>query len=107
MKPLLLNTLGAALYRAGRFEQAIRRLEEGIQKKNGVSEPQDWAFLALAHHRLVHREQALRWLEKLRSYHSGQAPGQFWPELEIRLFRDEAEAVILYDPNFPSDPFAR
>ena len=27
-------------------------------------------------------------------------------ELEIRLLRSEAEAVNLYDPLFPADPFA-
>ncbi len=32
---------------------------------------------------------------------------RFWDELEIRLLRAEAEAVILYDPTFPDDPFAR
>jgi pentatricopeptide repeat protein len=30
---MYLNTLVAALYRAGQFEQAIRRLEEGIRKQ--------------------------------------------------------------------------
>jgi len=28
-------------------------------------------------------------------------------ELELRLLRSEAEALILYDPVFPADPFAR
>ncbi len=32
-KHLALNTLGAALYRCGRFEDAIRRLEEGIKAR--------------------------------------------------------------------------
>ena len=27
-------------------------------------------------------------------------------ELDIRLLRSEAEALILYDPVFPTDPFA-
>jgi hypothetical protein len=34
-------------------------------------------------------------------------PAQFWAELGIRLLRAEAEAVVLYDPAFPDDPFAR
>ena len=33
-------------------------------------------------------------------------PAQFWNELELRLSRSEAEAVVLYDPAFPEDPFA-
>jgi WD40 repeat protein/tetratricopeptide (TPR) repeat protein/tRNA A-37 threonylcarbamoyl transferase component Bud32 len=107
MKPLILNTLGAALYRAGRFDEAIRRLEEGIRRRGGASEPQDWAFLALAHHRLGRREQALPWLERLRNFRPVQSPNQFWSALEIRLFKDEAEAVIVYDSTFPTEPFAR
>ena len=31
---------------------------------------------------------------------------RFWDEMEIRLLRNEAEAVVLYDPVFPADPFA-
>ena len=36
-KPMYLNTLGAALYRAGRFQEAISRLEEGIRQRGGES----------------------------------------------------------------------
>jgi tetratricopeptide (TPR) repeat protein len=101
-----LNTLGAALYRAGRFEEAIRRLDEGIRKRDGVSVGQDWVFLALAHHRLGHHEEARRWLGRFRDYRPDPTPKAFWDELEIRLLRNEAEAVILWDPIFPADPFA-
>ena len=105
-KSLFLNTLGAALYRVGRFREAIRRLEEGIRKRGGESLPQDWTFLALAHHRLGHDAEAHFWLERVRTYRSSARPQDFWNELEIRLLRSEAEAVIRYDPAFPSDPFA-
>jgi eukaryotic-like serine/threonine-protein kinase len=105
-KHLALNTLGAVLYRAGRFEDAIRRLEEGTKARNGADEPLDWPFLAMAHHRLGHRDEARRWLDKLRNRQPSTDPNQFWEELEIRLLRSEAEAVILYDPVFPADPFA-
>jgi Tfp pilus assembly protein PilF len=105
-KGRFLTTFGAALYRAGRFEDAIRRLDEGIQLKGGTNEPRDWVFLAMAHHRLGHREQAHRYLESLRSRQRGGGPDQLWTELEIRLLRSEAEATILYDPIFPADPFA-
>jgi hypothetical protein len=30
-----------------------------------------------------------------------------YPSTMIRLVRNEAEAVILYDPAFPDNPFAR
>jgi WD40 repeat protein/tetratricopeptide (TPR) repeat protein len=106
-KPTFLNTLGAALYRAGRFEDAIHRLEEGIRKRGGKSLPQDWVFLALAHHGLGNRAEARRWLDRLRAYLPDEKPSAFWNELEIRLLRREAEAVIHFDPIFPTDPFAR
>lgn len=105
-KQIVLNTLGAVLYRAGRFEDAIHRLEEGIQLRNGESLPQDWVFLAMAHHRLGHRDEARRWLDRLRNRPPSENPSQFWDELEIRLLRNEAEAVIFYDPVFPADAFA-
>jgi len=104
----VLNTLAATLFRAGRFEDAIRRLEEKFRiRLNGrLGEPQDWAFLAMAHFRLGHRDEAHRWLDRLRNRQTTTDPNQFWDELEIRLLRSEAEAVILYDPVFPADPFA-
>jgi tetratricopeptide (TPR) repeat protein len=105
-KPMYLNTLGAALYRAGRFEASIRRLEEGIRKQRGESSPQDWAFVALAHHQLGHRAEALRWLDRFRTYRGSESPNAVWDELEIRLLRREAEALIRFDPIFPADPFA-
>ena len=68
--------------------------------------PQDWVFLALAHHQLGHRPEALRWLDRFRTYKPNEKPDAFWNELEIRLLRREAEALVLYDPIFPREPFA-
>ena len=105
-KHLALNTLGAALYRAGRFEDALRRLEEGIQLRKRAEEPLDWPFLAMAHQRLGQPDLARRWLDQFRNRQPSPDPNQFWEEFEIRLLRSEAEAVVLYDPIFPTDPFA-
>ena len=60
-----LRTLGAALYRAGRYDEAIRRLEEGNRLPGGEGLPSAWPFLAMAHHRLGHRDEARRWLDRL------------------------------------------
>jgi Flp pilus assembly protein TadD len=100
-----LNILGAALYRAGRFDEAIRRVEEGIRLQGGEGRPSAWAFLAMAHDRLGHRDEARHWLERLRERQPNSDPARFWDELQIRLLRIEAEAVVLYDPVFPADPF--
>jgi tetratricopeptide (TPR) repeat protein len=103
----ILKTLRVALffYRAGRFAEAVSRLEDGIQRK-GVSTEADWVLLALAHHRLGHHDEARCWLDRFRDRRPSLGPDAFWGELEIRLLRAQAEAVVLWDPVFPADPFA-
>jgi len=59
----------------------------------------------MARHRLGHHDEARRRLDRLRNRQPSTDPSQFWEELEIRLLRSEAEAVILYDPIFPANPF--
>ena len=86
-------------------QEAIDRLDEGIKFRN-ATEAHSWVFLAMAHHRLGHRDDARRYLDRLRNRRPSTDPNEFWNELEIRLLRSEAEAVILYDPVFPADPFA-
>jgi tetratricopeptide (TPR) repeat protein len=106
-KASCLNTLGGALYRAGRFEEALRRLEEALRLRgDGRGYPDDWLFLAMTHHRLGNREEDQRWLDRSRDYQPTGSPDQFSNELGIRLLRSEAEALVLYDPVFPADPFA-
>jgi len=47
-----------------------------------------------------------RCLDRLQNHQPSADPNKFWDELEIRLLRSEAEALIPYDPIFPADPFA-
>jgi serine/threonine protein kinase len=60
----MLNTLGAALYRAGRFDEAIERLNEavGMHSKGGTAG--DWFFLAMTHARLGDTTTARQWYDK-------------------------------------------
>jgi tetratricopeptide (TPR) repeat protein len=61
------NLLGAALYRAGRYDEAARQLtrasglDPGPYRTNMIY---TWFFLAMAHHRLGHVPQARQWLDK-------------------------------------------
>jgi WD40 repeat protein/tetratricopeptide (TPR) repeat protein len=98
-----LNTLGGALYRAGRPSEAIARLEEGIRMRGGTSAPQDWAFLAMAHQALRDNPKARTWLSRFSAIR--ETP--FWEAVEVDLLRREAEAKVLYDPVFPADVFQR
>jgi WD40 repeat protein/serine/threonine protein kinase/tetratricopeptide (TPR) repeat protein len=107
MRSAALNTLGAALYRAGKFEQSIQCLEDRIRKENNVGLPQDWVFLAMAHQKLGHHSKAIDWLTRFQTYEKNDQQDTVGDALEIIILRREAEATVLYDPIFPSDPFAR
>jgi tetratricopeptide (TPR) repeat protein len=61
------NQLGAALYRAGRFEEAVTRLTEATEltcHPYRTDMVYTWFYLAMAHHRLGHAEEARRWLDQ-------------------------------------------
>ena len=53
---------GAALYRAGRYDEAIRCFETAAKAYRPRA--WDWSFLAMAHHRLGHAEAARRCLDE-------------------------------------------
>jgi WD40 repeat protein/tetratricopeptide (TPR) repeat protein len=55
------GTLGSALYRAGRYEEAIKRLDE-CETEGAYFE--DWLFLAMAHHKLGHAAKAKEYLDR-------------------------------------------
>jgi tetratricopeptide (TPR) repeat protein len=61
-----LDALGAALYRAGRFDEAAKRLSEAnAAKLDAYYTPvHTWLFLAMTHHRLGHADEARQWLDK-------------------------------------------
>jgi WD40 repeat protein/tetratricopeptide (TPR) repeat protein len=61
------NQLGAALYRARRFEEAVTRLTEATELSchpYRTNMLYTWFYLAMAYHRIGHAEEARRWLEK-------------------------------------------
>jgi WD40 repeat protein/serine/threonine protein kinase len=58
-----LNTLGAALYRAGRLTESIKHFEEAIALDGNGGDPHDWLFLAMAKHGLGEKDEAKKWLK--------------------------------------------
>jgi tetratricopeptide (TPR) repeat protein len=100
-----LTTLGAVLYRAGRFEEAAQRLTEAeaaFQKGKDPAWPvaYTWLFLAMAHERLGHTQQARDWLAKAVRDIKQPPPERAalyrsWNrQLTFRLLRREAEALL-------------
>jgi len=89
-----LNTLGVVQYREGRHAQAIATLERSLAAGRGQADAFDLFFLAMAHHRLGHHQEArdqfdraVRWLETQNTMPQPQAR-------ELAAFRAEAEAVL-------------
>jgi tetratricopeptide (TPR) repeat protein len=90
--------LGAALYRAGKYDAAVQRLNEAIAAplfgRGGA--PHDWLFLAMAQHRLGRRDEAGKSLAKALSLMDEKAIAAlpWWPRLEWDVVHKEAEALI-------------
>jgi WD40 repeat protein/tetratricopeptide (TPR) repeat protein/tRNA A-37 threonylcarbamoyl transferase component Bud32 len=61
------RALGAALYRAGKYQQAIEQFTAAMKLRKQPA-PSTWLFLALAHQRLKHPEEAKKWLDKAREW---------------------------------------
>jgi tetratricopeptide (TPR) repeat protein len=92
------NTLGAALYRAGKWEEAVRVLEQN----HGAAAASDWLFLAMAHSRLGHAEparahwnRAVTWLDQDRPTipYSGR-PADDEQREDSRTLLREAEVTL-------------
>jgi tetratricopeptide (TPR) repeat protein len=88
-----LGTLGAALYRAGRPEQAVTRLREAIKAHGREGIFENWFFLALANHHLSRPDEARQCLEK--ALQKGENEAGAWPaRVERDLLRAEVEGVL-------------
>ena len=94
------NAMGGLLLRAGRIDEAIARLNEGMTIGQG---PGDWTLLALAHARKGGFAEAREWLDRLRSL-THDSRESFWDLQELALLQNEAESLV-FDAEFPSDPF--
>jgi WD40 repeat protein/tetratricopeptide (TPR) repeat protein len=114
------TTYGAALYRAERWQKAVEQLKDverthssqaetarvtgGLSRAMAREAALDQLFLAMAHHRLGHAEEAKQWLEKAeggvekalapRGDESTEAPLLWTYRVELRILRDEARQVL-------------
>jgi WD40 repeat protein/tetratricopeptide (TPR) repeat protein len=103
---MIRNTLGVALYRAGRYPEAIVELEKSLAlgKGEGQSSPFDLFTLALCHARL--RDPAKARDCYRRALHWMEAHKDLSPEYvqELISFRTEAEQLL--DPRESQSPGA-
>ncbi|UCF33560.1 MAG: serine/threonine protein kinase [Phycisphaerales bacterium] len=93
----MVNTLGVLQYRLGRYEAALSTLARSnahysAEHEGGV--PTDIAFMAMAHHKLGNREEALAQLARLKA--AMENPEQAAGEDNKALL---AEALSLIEPS--------
>jgi tetratricopeptide (TPR) repeat protein len=107
-QPIYLNTLGVALYRAGRYAQAITTLEQSLAANKGQFGAFDWFFLAMARQRLGQTVQARDSFDRaVRWWREQKQLLESYTE-ELARFRAEAEAVLARPSSeLPDDVFAR
>ncbi len=103
---LYLETLGAALYRNARYEQAVEKLKEALEWHKDKEPVCAWLFMAMAHKQLGQTEEAQAWLgkaaesidEKSEQLGDQGAPTASTSErtrlLEAELLRREAESLF-------------
>jgi hypothetical protein len=98
--------LGAAYYRAGNYEEALRWLGKSLEGSWDVGRPLNQFVMAMVHRRLGHAEQAaallkesIRWYEEMESRRvDGAVPGVFAADwMTIQIYRRETE--LLFTPS--------
>ena len=97
------NALGAVLYRAGRFDEAVQILsdlasewEQGRELPTQTSPAYTWFFLAMAHHQLGNADQAQYWFDKglERTEEELQDTPAWNRKLTLELLREEATKLL-------------
>ena len=83
------NTLGEAYYRTAQWQEAITALDKGMTlRRGGTSE--DFFFLAMAHHRAGHKDDAHTWYDKGIAWMDKHAP----KDPALLRYRSEAASVL-------------
>jgi uncharacterized protein HemY len=67
------NTLGAAYYRAGQWQDAVAALEKSMQMCSG-GDSWDWFFLAMAHWQLGDADKARDWYARAAQWMDKNQP---------------------------------
>jgi tetratricopeptide (TPR) repeat protein len=88
-----LSVLGVALYRAGRYREAVQMLEESNRLHRGNKRIDTILFLALAHHGAGNRDQALFNLQFADRRLKNEGLSGWFEKTYFRLARRDAEVV--------------
>jgi tetratricopeptide (TPR) repeat protein len=99
-----LLTLGAAHFRARRYDNAVQTLNEAVRVWTKGDNVWDWLYLSMAHHHLgnadlarANLDKAVRWIDQkqVAGADGKRASTLFWSDqLELSLLRKEAEGYL-------------
>jgi WD40 repeat protein/serine/threonine protein kinase/tetratricopeptide (TPR) repeat protein len=104
-----IDTLAGVLYRAGRFEDSLRTYDDACAAHGKGGNACNWFFMAMSHHRLGRTDEARRWLAKAIEWQEQAiksnihdpniaTPLEWESRLQLKLYRHEAEGLILGKP---------
>jgi WD40 repeat protein len=88
------ETYGAALYRAGRYKEAVKQLTRAATKNQAGGTVWQQCFLAMAHHWQGNKAKAREWLQKAMHQMAKDKKPSWETWLQYNLLRAEAEAVL-------------
>jgi hypothetical protein len=91
---LFLSARGALLFRARRFEEAVKVLGDAMAYHSQDGDFPNWLFLALSEHRLGHADAANKAAAKARGVHARSKPDMIWERAEVELLAAELEAAL-------------
>jgi Flp pilus assembly protein TadD len=94
---IFINTLGVALYREGKYDEAVTTLESNVPN-NAEFAGFDQVFLAMSYHRLGRSEDARQALKAALDWRSKQESLSASYDAEFQAFRAEAEALLESEP---------
>jgi tetratricopeptide (TPR) repeat protein len=89
-----LNTLGVALYRTGRYPEAVTALGNSLAVGRGQFIAFDLYFLAMAHAKLGHAAEAQDCFDRAEAWVAGQKSLLPLHAAELRAFAAEAAGVL-------------
>jgi tetratricopeptide (TPR) repeat protein len=99
------TVLGAVYYRAGRFEDAAKRLNDAVGPKANLTSTWVGYYLAMTQYKLGHADDAKLWLSRAiahsdqafkddSDFRSGGRPYRWIQRWAAQILRSEAEALI-------------
>ncbi len=98
-----LNTLGVALYRTGKYSEAITALDKSLAHNDPFNQPYDLLFLAMCHSRLGYSAKAHEFQERAIKLMTAHAAGQskVWHD-ELQEFVKESRETLAEKETIPA-----